>query len=73
MNNRELIGIKKWIIYNDTVYYIVFVNFYGECYGTKNGEYINLYKLKNRYKDEIIDEDYREIREKCFYIYIIRS
>ena len=69
MNNRELIGIKKWIIYNDTVYYIVFVNFYGECYGTKNGEYINLYKLKNRYKDEIIDEDYREIREKCFYIY----
>lgn len=69
-NNEELAEIKKRIIYNDEVYYVVFYSYYGNNrYGAKDGEYISLYKLKNRYKDEIIDEDYREIREKCFYIY----
>ena len=68
MKNEELRGIKKRIIYNDEVYYVVFCSYYGgNCYGAKDGLYITLYNQRWRYnKDEINDDNFKE---KCDYIY----
>ena len=72
MKNEELRGITKRIIYNDTIYYVVFVDYYGECYGTKNGMHINIYRQDYRYdknKYEINDENF----EENALIYVLRS